>query len=147
MNTNGKRYSANWTAFLGILVAGCFLAAPAQASPLFTGKFQLEHPIHWGNAVLQAGPYCLEFDSATQTIVVSDGVTGKPIAREPVRMDTSSAPEHSKLLVAVRGNQRAVYELSIAGIGKVYENGHPFAGVRAEEAQNTEAVRVEVAQK
>jgi hypothetical protein len=148
MKTNGKRYSANWTAFLGVLAAGCFVATAAQAEPRFKGRFQLDHEIHWGSAVLEPGAYSLALDQPTQTIVVRDEQSGKTVAREPIRGDYNSDRGDSKLLIAVHGNERAVYGLRIAGLGEVYQKAHPSAGnARTEEAQRAEAVRVEVAQK
>ena len=147
MKANGKRYSASWIAFLAISVVGCLIAGRAQAEPLFRGQFQLEHRIHWGNAVLEPGAYSLEVDRVTQTIVVSDAKSGKTIAREFARTDETAAGADSKLLISVQGNERAVYGLTIAGLGSVYQNAHPFAGVRVQEARNSEGVRVEVALK
>ena len=147
MKANGKRYSGSWIAFLGILVAGCFIAGRAQADPLFRGQFQLEHRIHWGSAVLEPGAYSLMLDSATPTIVVRDAKSGRIVAREFSRRDGIAARGPSKLLIEARGNERAVYGLTIAGLGSVYQNGHPFAAAREQEARSTEGVRVEVAQK
>lgn len=148
MKTNGKRYSANWMAFLGVLAAGCFPATAAQAAPRFTGTFEIHRQIHWGSAVLQPGAYSLALDQPTQTIVVRDEQSGKTVAREPIQGQYNSDRGDSKLLIAVQGNERAVYELRIAGLGEVYEKAHPFVGnAGTEEARRAESVRVEVAQK
>jgi hypothetical protein len=148
MKTNGKRYSTNWMAFLGVLAAGCFVATAAQAEPRFTGTFQLDHEIHWGSAVLEPGAYSLALDQPTQTIVVRDEQSGKTVARESIGGDYNSDRGDSKLLIAVQGSERAVYALRIAGLGEVYQKAHPFAGnARTEEARRAESVRVEVVQK
>jgi hypothetical protein len=146
MKANRKRYSANWTAFLGVLVAGCFLATAAQANPLFTGTFQLAHEVRWGQAVLGPGAYSLVLDNSAQTIIISDAGTGKPVARVFARSNYEGDRGESKLIVAVRGNQRAVSDVRLAGIGDVYQQAHPFAGA-AQEARNAEAIPIEFARK
>jgi len=146
MKANGKRYSGIWTAFLGIAAAGCLLATAAQADPLFSGHFQLQNKVHWGSATLEPGAYSLELDQPTRTIVVRDA-SGKTVARAFSRTDETADRSDSKLLIAVQGDERAVYGLTIAGIGSVYQRAYPFAGIREQEARNTEGVRVEVAKK
>jgi hypothetical protein len=145
MKANGKRYSGIWTAFLGIAAAGCLLATAAQADPLFRGNFQLQNKVHWGSATLEPGAYSLELDQPTRTIVVRDA-DGKIVARAFSRTNENDRSD-SKLLIAVQGDERAVYGLTIAGIGSVYQRAYPFAGIREQEARNTEGVRVEVAKK
>jgi hypothetical protein len=146
MKTNHKRFSANWTAFLGILVAGCFLATAAQANPLFTGTFQLAHEVHWGQAVLGPGAYSLVLDDSTQTIIISDERSGKVVARVFARTNYEGDRGDSKLIVALSGNQRTVSAVRLAGIGDVYQQAHPLAGA-AQEARNAEAIPVEFAKK
>jgi hypothetical protein len=149
MKTNGKRYSANWTAFLGVLAAACFLATAAQATPVFRGTFQLTNQVHWGNAVLAPGNYSLVVDylNSGEYIIIRDG-QDKTVARAFAKIDGQGDNGKSQLVIAVKGSQRAVASVQLAGIGEVYQLAHPFKGIEAaQEARNAQAVRVEVAQK
>jgi hypothetical protein len=148
MKTNDMRYSASLKLFLGVLLAACFLATAAQANPLFTGTFKLTNEVHWGNAVLGPGAYSLAVDQQTETIIIRDAHTGKIVARELARPDYRDS-DASEMVVAIQGNQRAVYSVRLAGLGEVFQQAHPFAesGRATEEARNTEAIPVEVAEK
>ena len=150
MKVNQVTYSASWKLFLPILLAACFLATAAHADSLFEGKFTLTHEVHWGEAVLGPGAYSLALDQSTQTIIIRDASTGRLVAREFANPDYYKADRaDSKLLVAVRGRQRVVYSVQVAGLGKIFQQAHPFAMSRraAEEARNAEAIPIEVAQK
>jgi hypothetical protein len=149
MKTNHAGYSASLKLFLGILLSACFLATSAHADSLFEGRFKLTHEIHWGNAVLGPGAYSLALDDRTQTIIIRDAQTGKIVARESARPGDNTDSDDSQLLITVRGNQRAVYSVRLAGLGEVFQRAHPFAssGRAAEEARNAEAISVEVAKK
>jgi hypothetical protein len=149
MKVNYVRYSASWKAFLGILLAACFLATAAHADSLFTGKFKLTNEVHWGKAVLSPGAYSLALDQWTHTIIVRDAQTSKIVARVFARTNYNTKSADSEMLIAVRGRQRAVYSLQVAGLGEVFNQAHPFGARRraAEEARNAEAIPVEVAKK
>jgi hypothetical protein len=142
-------YSVGLKLFLGILLAGCFLATAAHADSLFTGTFTLRNEVHWGKAVLPPGPYSLAVDATNLTIIIRDAQTGKVVALENARPGYSGNGDDSKLLIAVRGNQRAVCSVRLAGLGEVFQTAHPFPASRrtAEEAHNVEAIPVQVAQK
>jgi hypothetical protein len=149
MKVNYVGYSAGLKLFLGILLAGCFLATAAHADSLFTGTFTLGNEVHWGKAVLPPGAYSLAIDATNLTIIIRNAQTGKIVALENARPGYSGNGDDSKLLIAVRGNQRAVYSVQLAGLGEVFQTVHPFpAGRRAaEEARNVEAIPVQVTQK
>jgi hypothetical protein len=149
MKTNSKRYSANWTAFLGVLIAGCFLAAAARATTLYEGKFELTREVHWGNSVLAPGHYSLTYDFAgTGDCIIVRDAQDRIVARTFAKIDSGNDNGKSKLLIAVKGTQRAVSSVQLAGIGEVYQLAHPFAGIEtSQEVRNAEAVRVEVSQK
>jgi len=153
MEANQVRYSAHLKLFLGISLAACFLATTAQGNSLFTGTFQLPNEVHWGNAVLGPGAYSLTLDQparAVPIIVIRDVATGKVVARTIASgLDYHTDRGDSKLLISVRGNQRAVYSVRLGGIGEVFQLAHPFgAGKRgAQEARRAEAIPVEVAKK
>jgi hypothetical protein len=138
-------YSASLKLSLGALLAACFLATAAHAASLFTGKFTPANEVHWGKAVLGPGRYSLELDHSTQTIVIRDAPTGNVVARELAQPDVDKGNDDSQLLISVRGNQRAVYSVRLAGLGEA----HPFAksGRQPEEARNTGAIPVELANK
>ena len=119
MKVNHVRYSASWKAFLGIFLAACFLATATHAASLFTGKFTLTNPVHWGQAVLPPGEYSFALDLMTYTIIIRDAQTGKPVARVLARTDYKKDSGDSKLLITVRGRQRAVSSVQVAGLGEV----------------------------
>jgi hypothetical protein len=151
MKTKHAGYSASLKLFLGILLTVCFVATSAYADSLFTGTFKLTNEVHWGKAALPPGTYSLVLNQsslATPTIIVRDA-SGKVVAQEAVRPGDGTDGDASKLLVSVRGNQRAVYSVRLAGLGEVFHTAHPFAaeGRAAEEARNAEAISVEVAKK
>lgn len=148
MKVNRVRYSASLGPFLVVLLAACFLATAIHADSLFTGTFKLANEVRWGKAVLAPGSYSLALDQPTHTIIVRDASTGKIVAREYARPDYTDS-DNSQLVVTVRGDQRAVCSLQLAGFGKVFQTAHPFAesGRAAEEARNTEAIPVQVAKK
>jgi hypothetical protein len=149
MKVNHGRYSVSWKPFLGVLLALCFVATAAHADSLFTGTFKLTNEVQWGNAVLGPGSYSLVLDQPTHTIVICDANTGKFIARERSAGSYYKAGSDSELLIAVRGNQRAVYSVRLADVGEVFQQAHPFAasGRASEEARNAEAIPVELAKK
>jgi hypothetical protein len=153
MKVNHSRYLTSWKLFLGVLLTACCIATAAHADSLCTGTFELRNEVHWGDATLSPGVYSLTPDQSTppiRTIVIRDASTGKIVGRA-----IASWPDHSedrgdsKLLIAVHGNQRAVYSLRLAGLGEVFQKAHPFAsGERAaDDARNAEAIPVEVAKK
>jgi len=151
MNANHKGYSAGWKTFLGVLLAVCFLATAAHAQPpLFTGTFTLTHPVRWDRAVLAPGQYSLELDRLGHSIIIRNAETGKIVGRTFAQADNSQGkPEDSELLITVRGEQRVVSSVRLAGLGKVYQKAHPFPATArtVEEARNAEAIPVEMAQK
>jgi hypothetical protein len=152
MKLNHVRYSANLKLFLGILLAACFVATAAHADSLFTGTFELKNEVHWGKAVLGPGVYSLTLDRFPRTIpiiIVRDAHTGKTVARLLSRLGDKTDNGDSKLLVTIRGKQRAVSSVQLAGFGEVFQMEHPFAesGGAAEEARNAGAISVEVAKK
>jgi hypothetical protein len=148
MKTNHAGYSASLKLFLGILLATCFLATAAHAQSLFEGKFTLTNEVHWGKAVLAPGAYTLTLEQSPRTIIIRDA-SGKNVAQEVSQPGYNTDNDDSQLLVSVRGNQRAVYSVRLAGRGEVFHKVHPFAasGRAAEEARNAETIRVEFAKK
>jgi hypothetical protein len=142
MRVKDTRHSAKMSLFLGILLATCLFAAAAHADPLFKGKFKLANEVHWGQAVLPPGEYALTLDGWTQTIVIDDAKSGAAVGY-------SRADDNSELLVNVRGRQRVVYSLRLAGFGEVFQRARISTRERraAEEARNAEAIPVQVAQK
>jgi len=149
MKENHTLYSASWKLFLGIMLAACLLATAAHANKLVEGKFTLTNHVHWGQAVLPPGDYSFTLDQTTHTIIVRDAATDKVVAREFAQIDSSNVSDDSKLLIRVQGRQRAVYSVQVVGWGEIYNRANPFGtrGREVEEARNTEAVPIEVAQK
>lgn len=142
MKENHRAYSAGWKPFLGAFLALCFLATSAHAAnPRFQGTFNLTHEVRWGKYVMAPGQYSLALDESTHTLIVRDASSGKVVARNLVASSYFGNYDASELIVTVRGEQRAVSAVRLAGIGLVYETAHPFPRrERAVEASNTEAV-------
>jgi hypothetical protein len=150
MKLNHMGYSANLKLFLGVLLAVCFLAATAHADPPFKGRFTLTHQVHWGKTLLGPGSYSLAIDDLARTIIIRDPRTGKIVARQFAWSDYHADNSDSELLIAVRGHERFVYSVRLAGLGEVYfQSTRPFgARLKAtEQARNAEAIPVEVAKK
>lgn len=149
MKANHRPYFASWKLFLGILLVAGVLAAAAHAGAMFTGTFTLTNNVHWGQAVLPPGDYSFTLDQATHTIIIREAHTGRIVAREFAQIDYRNVKDDSKLLIRVQGRQRAVYSVQVVGWGEIYNRANPFGtrGKTAEEARNTEAIPVEVAQK
>ena len=102
--------------------------------------------------MLASGAYSLTIEQVGQFqpfIVIRDAHSGKIVARLLLRRGDKMDNGHSKLLITARGNQRVVYSVLLHGLGEVFQLAHPFAatGKAAEEAQNSEAVLVDVAKK
>lgn len=108
MKVNPKRYSANWTGLLGILLAACFLATAAYADPLFTGTFKLTNEVHWGQAVLPAGDYSFTIDSTKDNtpLVVVRSADGKKAAFALATATGIPQPGGSYIYVANDGTRR-----------------------------------------
>jgi hypothetical protein len=152
MKLNHAEYSAKLKLFFGILLAACVLATAAHADSLFTGTFKLTNEVHWGNAVLGPGAYSLTVDQPARSIpiiIIRDEHTGKMVARLLSRPGDKTDNGYSKLIIALRGSQRAVYSVRLGGLGEVFQLAHPFAGAGSatEEVRNVEAVSVDVAKK
>ncbi len=149
MKKNYVGCSASSKLFLGILLAACFAATSAHADSLFKGTFKLTNEVHWGKAVLGPGAYSLAVDPTTLTIIIRDARTAKIVALESARPTYDTNSDDSKLVISIRGNQRTVDSLRLAGLGEVFQQAPPFPPSRrtAEDARNSEVIPVEVAKK
>ena len=144
MKVNNIQHSATAKLFLGILLGVCFLATAAHANSLFKGTFTLTKQLQWGQAKLPPGQYSLELEDSTPNIIISDAHTGKIVALEVARPSYNGDSDDSKLLITVRGDQRAVYSVRLARFGEVFQTVHPSAG-RGNGVE--EAIPVQVAKK
>lgn len=152
MKVNHVGYRANLKLFLGILLAACFLATAAHADSLFTGTFELKNEVQCGKAVLAPGVYSLtldQFPRAIPLIIIRDARTGRTVARLLSSLGDNRYDGDSKLLITIRGQQRAVSSVQLAGFGEVFQMEHPFGVSRgtAEGSRNAETISVEVAKK
>jgi|HubBroStandDraft_1064217.scaffolds.fasta_scaffold38199_3 hypothetical protein len=155
MNINRMRTSASSKLILGAVMAICFVVAPAHAQSRvshFTGTFVLTNDVQWGKALLHPGTYSLAVDpvdSKVESIDVYDAGTGKFLVGEMNAISYNTTADSSEIVIAIRGDQRAVESLQLAGMGEVLHETHPFAtsGSRSEEAFNTQAIPVEAARK
>jgi hypothetical protein len=155
MNINRVQTSASLKLFLGILMTACFLVTPAHAQERpshFKGTFVLTNDVQWGKTLLRPGTYSLsvdKVDAIVESIDVYNASTGKMLVGEMNAISFTTTADNSEIIIATRGNQRAVYSLQLAGMGEVLHQSHPFATSEsdAEEARNTEAITVETARK
>ena len=155
MNVNRMRISASSKLILGVAMAICFVMVPAHAQSRvsnFKGTFVLTHEVQWGKALLRPGTYSLIVDpddAMVESICVYDTSTGKMVVGENAAISPNTTATSSEILIATRGNQRAVESVQLAGMGEVLHETHPFAasGSRSEEALNTLSIPVEAARK
>jgi hypothetical protein len=136
-------------------MAICFVVTPphAQARPShFKGTFVLTNDVQWGKTLLRPGTYSLavdQVDATVESIAVYDASTGKMLVGEMNAISFTTTTDNSVIIIATRGNERAVYSLQLAGMGEVLHQSHPFAISEsdAEEARNVEAISIETAKK
>jgi hypothetical protein len=155
MNVNRMRISSSSKLILGVVIAICFMVPLAHAQARvshFNGTFVLTNDVQWGKALLRPGTYSIAVDQSgatTESIRVYDISTGKMVAGEAAAISFNSISNNSQILVAVRGNQRAVESVQLAGMGEVLHQTHPFAtgDSRSEEALSTQAIPVETSTK
>lgn len=120
MNANKTRYAAKAALFLSVFLAACFFTATAKADSLFKGKFTLTSEVHWGKAVLPAGEYVLKIEGGSQLITIYRADNGGTVVRDFARIGQSDPNGNNALLVSIRGHQRAVYSVQLAGLGEVF---------------------------
>jgi hypothetical protein len=136
MKANNVRFSARLGLLLAAFVALCVVAIPASARPSLKGTFTLTHEARWGKATLPAGEYSLEVDQTTQMLLIRDARSNKPIALEVYtlyRTDDNARNRDSKLVIAVRANERVVCSAWLAGLGEVLHSAPHFGGATLEE--------------
>jgi hypothetical protein len=133
---------------LGVLLAACLLAAAANADSLYKGKFTLTNEVHWGKAVLPAGDYVIKIDGVSQLVTIEDANKGTTLVREFARIGNGDPNGNGELRIAVRGHQRTVYSLELAGMGEVFhtKGGLTRAEKEAAESDNLQAVPITVAE-
>jgi hypothetical protein len=145
MRARTVRYMINTTLFATMLLANAWFAQPARAQTGTQGRFTLQYEARWGQAILPPGDYRFRF-VRNDMVVISDAKSQRRVAYEPVSIREDSKESTSSLLIGTQGGQRVVYSLRIAELGEsfVYERP-PAHGRAAEEARQTQAVRVIVA--
>jgi hypothetical protein len=155
MNVNRMQRSAGSKLILGLVMAICFVVAPIHAQPRvahFKGTFVLTHDIQWGKALLRPGTYSLAVDSVdatTESICVYDIATGKMVVGEMAAISFTTSADDSQILIAVRGNQRAVASVQLDGMGEVLDHANPFAASESgsEEARSIQSIPIDSAKK
>jgi hypothetical protein len=140
MKSGKKGPKSRLAVLLGVLLAACFLTTTAQADTLYKGKFTLSNEVHWGKATLPAGNYILKLDGSNQTLTVEDADKGVTLVREFARIGGADPQGDGELRIAVRGRQRTIYSIRLAGMGEVF---HTKGGLtRAEqEAAGSESLK------
>ena len=134
---------------LGIVLAACFLAATAQGDTLYRGTFTLANPVHWGKAVLPPGNYVLMIDGTGQLMTIENANNGATLVREFAHIGSADPNGNGKLRVAVRGHDRTVYSVVLAGMGEVFhtKGGLTRAEKEAADSENLQAIPITVAEK
>lgn len=152
MKLNLTKKATQVTLFAAALLATSLFAGSAHAQSSFQGKFTLQNPVRWGNAVLPAGDYLIRRETIPGLFpgffVIQNADTGRRVAMEssPIVEDGPKNDDRSELLISARGQQRVVYSFYVAELGEcfIYDrslaNGHGVV-----EANNTEVVPVLVA--
>jgi hypothetical protein len=155
MNINRMRTSASLKLILGLVIATCVVVAPSHAQSRvsdFNGTFVLTNDLQWGKALLHAGTYSLvvhSYSRVTESLYVYNVSTGKMVLTREAAINPDVTAASSEIVIATRGDQRAVESLQIAGMGVVFRQTHPFATSESapEEARNVQAIPVETAKK
>lgn len=137
------------TVLLGLLLVACFVATTAKADTLYKGKFTLTNQVLWGKAVLPAGNYVLTIDSTGQLMTIANADNGATLVREFARIGNADPNGDGQLRVAVRGHQRTVYSVELAGMGEVFhtKGGLTRAEKEAADSENLQAIPIKVAEK
>jgi Na+-translocating ferredoxin:NAD+ oxidoreductase RnfG subunit len=144
-----KANFTSFTLFATVLLAGCFFAGAANAQTV-QGTFTLDHAARWGNTVLPAGDYRLNFDPGADPslAVISDARSGQRVATVLSAITEDGSKGHTALLIGRRGNQRVIYSFRVAELGESFVYDPALAHGRGViEANNTETVRVLEARK
>jgi hypothetical protein len=102
-------------------IAICLSVSSASAQSL-KGSFTLPYEVHWGQAVLPAGPYTITFDRLDGPAIVRTGTGEGRALVMPVNIDKAKKDQPSALLVTRIENEHVVRYLNLceANVSFVY---------------------------
>jgi hypothetical protein len=111
--------------FLKLAVAAAIaigLSVSSASAQSLKGSFTLPYEVHWGQAVLSAGPYTITFDRLDGPAIVRTGTGEGRALVMPVNIDKASNDQPSALLVTRIENERVVRYLNLreANVSFVY---------------------------
>ena len=129
-------------------IAICLSVSSASAQSL-KGSFTLPYEVHWGKAVLPAGPYTITFDSLRGPAIVRTSTGEGRALLTPVTTDKAMNDQPSALLITRIENEHVVRYLNLreANVSFVYR---PFTKSERKlvgKIDEPEAVAILMAQK
>ena len=91
----------------------------------------------------------LKVDGVNQVITVDDASNGETVVRALARVGQSDPNGSNQLRVSIRGHQRAIYSVELAGLGEVFHSkGGPTSAEReAAEGANIQDIPIIAANK
>jgi hypothetical protein len=93
-------------------------AVAVNAQNALQGKFQLNSPARWGQAVLPAGEYTFFIESMEKPVrVMIHSVDGKTAAIAQARSSDDPAPGGSYLFITATGTDRVVRSMNLPQLG------------------------------
>jgi hypothetical protein len=122
--------------------------SPAQSDlSTFSGKFTLDHPIHWGTAVLPSGNYTFGIQFGFPVIVSVRNSRGSIVARVTSGIDNGRTGAGNALLIKEKSGQLFVYSLTLPTLRRSLVYDPELAQLSALEARATETVPVTLAKR
>jgi hypothetical protein len=106
---------------VAVAIAICLSVSSASAQSL-KGSFTLPYEVHWGKAVLPAGPYTITFDSLRGPAIVRTRTGEGRALVMPVTTDKAMNDQPSALLITRIENEHFVRYLNLrdANVSFVY---------------------------
>lgn len=102
--------------FLKLAVAaaiGICLSASSASAQSLKATFTLPYEVHWGKAVLPAGPYTITFDSLSAPAIIRTRNGGDGVLVMPVTTGQAMDDQPSGLIVTATENERVVRYLNL----------------------------------
>ena len=93
-------------------IAICVSASSASAQSL-KATFTLPYEVHWGKAVLPAGPYSITFDSLSGPAIIRTSTGGDGVLVMPVTTGQAMNGQPTGLIVTAIENEHVVRYLNL----------------------------------
>jgi hypothetical protein len=151
MKFNHSKAASRLGFFAAAVLTVGLLGQATQAQSQYRGKFTLDHPVRWGQALLPAGNYTLVVDYllgnsvAVAKIVDTKTLITAAVVPCPITED-SNGP--SVLILGNRGAQQIVHTLRVHELNESFVFDPSLAHRRiTEEANSSETVPILTAKK